>query len=130
DRGGVPEGVRPDALGKGEWLPKPGERSEGYPTRVETWRAGLRRVVRLGLPVPGAVRGKREAQLLRPFGTNVEPTGHVGPEEPFLRGDGVEVATERLHVDGDRAGRLSAVDQERDTAARELLHRKYGACQP
>ena len=45
---------------------------------------------------------------------NVERTGGVGPAQPFLRGDRVEI--ELADFDFDRAGRLRAVDEERQAA--------------
>ena len=54
----------------------------------------------------------RDAQPLRV--ADVERAGRVRAAQPLLRGDGVEV--ERAGVDRDRAGRLRAVDEQRQPA--------------
>ena len=62
--------------------------------------------------VCASVAGRRDAQPLRV--ADVERAGRLGPAQPLLRGDGVEV--ERLRVDPDRAGGLRAVDEQRQPA--------------
>ncbi len=95
-----------------------GERRRSRESGVESRGAGLRlertrRLVRRG--GEGSRRG--DAQALRV--THVQPAGLLGPAQPLLRRDGVEV--EGARIDLDRAGGLRAVDEQRHPALAQAV---------
>ena len=87
-----------------------GERSARDPAPVEPSGALPRREdPRLVVPELREVRRQRDPQRLRV--ADVQRSRRVRSAQPFLAGDGVEVVT--LRLDGNRPGRLRAVDEDR-----------------
>ena len=103
---------------------QPGSRSERREVRVEAVGA-LLRLERPRFEVVlalGEIARLREPQRVRV--THRQRAGQVGTAEPLLCRDGVEVGVRR--VDGDRAGRLRAVDEHGDAGRlAQLAPRKH-----
>ena len=80
--------------------------------------------------LPREVGRERDSAVLDPVRMDVERARRRRAEKPLLRGHRVEVAPELPDIDGDRPGRLGAVDEERDPSPGELGDRQHDACEP
>ena len=92
-----------------------GERRRADPAAVEALRALAGDVRAVGLVLGlGEVARERDGQRVR-VGDD-ERAGHVRPAEPLLARD--RVVVDRIRLDGDRARRLRAVDEDRQARSR------------
>ena len=112
---------------EGERGEQPGDGRRRRPRALEARGVVAELVVR---ELPGEVRGERDAALFETARRDVERAGRSRPEQPLLRGDGVEVGAELLDRHGDRAGALRAVDEHRDAVAGQLADRQHRAVDP
>ncbi len=105
-----------------------GERGGRNPAAVEARCTRLRlELAALVVAVLGEVRRQCDPKPLRV--ADVQGARRVGPAEPLLRGQRVEVVVRG--VDADRARRLGAVDEQRDLRRlAQLLDRQQIAGQP
>ena len=107
--GELPRALEAPLRQVGERRLEAGERRRRREGRVEAARPGLRRPGSLGDVVGLGARVGDEPRPQRLRLAHVQRTGGVGPAEPLLRADRVEVG--RGHVDVERADRLCAVDE-------------------